>query len=143
MSVTPKHVVTAISFLGKLVDAFQASPEHDHFGVVTFNKKAYTEFTFRDVANENEAQVKERISKISKALAYQTRTDLGMKAARDNLFSPKGGDRLDKPNILIFLTDGKPTNQPRPFEEFAAEFHKDPKVLNRLIVTCLKELNII
>ena len=136
-------MVTAINFLGKLVDSFDQSPDQDHFGVVTFNKKAYTEFTFQDVDNENEAQVKERISRISKALAYQTRTDLGMKAARDNLFSPQGGDRPDKPNIMIFLTDGKPTNQPRPFAEFAAEFHKDPKVLNKLIVPCFKELNII
>ena len=127
---------TAIDFLVKLVDVFNAAPDQDHFGVVTFNKKAYTEFTFKDVAKENEAQVKKRISEISKMLAFQTRTDLGMIAARENLFSLNGGDRPDKPNILIFLTDGKPTSQPRPFKEFAAEFYKDPKVLNRLIVKC-------
>ena len=129
VSVTPKHLVTAIDFLRNLVEKFQASPDQDHFGVVTFNRKAYVEFTFKAEALDSVEELKERISNINQDLAYQTRTDLALIAARDHLFSPSGGDRPDKPNVLIVLTDGKPTNQPKPFKEFAAEFHKDPKVL--------------
>ena len=38
-------------------------------------------------------------------LQYQTRTDLALIMARDEMFT-EGGDRPDKPNVMIVLTDG-------------------------------------
>ena len=115
--------------LVELVDTFEPGPEKDHFGLITFNSKATTEFTFADKALHNKQNLENRIRDMSLTLRYQTRTDLAMMAARDDLFSLSGGDRPDRPNLMILLTDGKPSRQPKPFEEFAAEFHKDPKVL--------------
>jgi len=128
MSVSSKHIRTAISFVKKLVEEFEPAPDKDHFGLITFNQKAMIEFSFKDEADDSVDELKERIDKVDLALKYQTRTDLAMKAARDMLFSLSGGDRPDKPNIMIVITDGKPTKQPKPFQEFAVEFHKDPKV---------------
>ena len=39
-------------------------------------------------------------------LQYQTRTDLALIMARDEMFTEAGGDRPDKPNVMIVLTDG-------------------------------------
>ena len=39
-------------------------------------------------------------------LQYQTRTDLALIMARDEMFTEGGGDRPDKPNVMIVLTDG-------------------------------------
>ena len=101
---------------------------------MTFSNRADTEFTFKDEAYDSRERLKNRIQSINKKLHYQTRTDLAMIEARENLFSMTGGDRPDIPNVMIVLTDGKPNHQPKPFKEFTAEFHKDPKVLN--IITC-------
>lgn len=114
--------------LVELVDKFEPAPDKDHFGLITFNRKAVTEFTFSDESLYNKEKLKERIEKIPLTLVLQTRTDLAMKAARDTLFSPSGGDRPENPNVMIMLTDGKPTKQPVNFTVFADNFHKDPKV---------------
>lgn len=128
-SVKILNLKKVIASLAELVDKFEPGPDKDHFGLVTFNRKAVTEFKFSDESLYSKEKLKKRISEIPLTLEYQTRTDLAMEEARDNLFSPKGGDRPEKPNIMIVLTDGKPTNQPRHFAKFAGEFHKESKVL--------------
>lgn len=113
-----------IASLVGLVDTFEPGPDKDHFGLVTFNRKPFTEFTFSDETLYSNEKLKKRISAISLTLELQTRSDLAMKEARDNLFSPSGGDRPEKPSIMIFLTDGKPTNKQQDFTTFAAELRR-------------------
>lgn len=127
-SVKKYNLKKVMTFLVELVDHFNPSPDRDHFGLVTFNRKAFTQFTFADRRLYSADALKERIRRIPLDLNLQTRTDLAMKAARDNLFSPRGGDRPANPNIMIMLTDGKPTRQPEDFGVFAARFYQDPKV---------------
>ena len=119
------------AFLIDLVGAFKPSPDRDHFGLVTFNRQADTQFTFADKTLYSAEALKKRISEMPLTLRLQTRTDLAMIEARDSLFSPIGGDRPNNPDIMIILTDGKPTHQHEDFGVFAARFHKDPKVLNK------------
>ena len=96
---------------------------------MTFNRKAFTKFTFADRKPYSADALKERIRKVPALdLGLQTRTDLAMKAARDNLFSLRGGDRPDNPDIMIMLADGKPTKQPEDFGVFTARLYHDPKV---------------
>lgn len=109
-----------MAFLVELVDHFNPSPGGAHFGLVTFNRKAFTD---RNLHSAD--ALKERIRKVPLDLSLQTPTDLAMKVARDNLFSPRGGDRPDNPDIMIMLTDGKPTRQPQDFRVFAAWFYQD------------------
>ena len=118
-----------MAFLVELVDIFNPDPDGDHFGLVTFNRNAFTQFTFADRRLYSADELKKRISKVPLDLSLQTRTDLAMKAARVNLFSPRGGDRPDNPDIMIMLTDGKPTRQPEDFGVFATRFYQDPKVV--------------
>lgn len=127
-SVKIANLHKVIDSLVDLVDKFEPAPEKDHFGLVTFNRRAHVEFTFAEEARFSKEQLKEKIKDMPRTLELQTRTDLAMQAARDQLFSPSGGDRPDKPNVMIVLTDGKPTKQPRDFKIFATEFYQDPKV---------------
>ena len=87
------------------------------------------EFNFaRAEFHDREALLK-RIADEPLKLEYQTRTDLALQMARDELFSKAGGDRPDKPNVMIVLTDGKPTKLSRKeFKEFAERVSKDLKV---------------
>lgn len=48
------------------------------------------------------------------ARKWGTRIDMAEKIARDQLFTPGGGDRPDVPNLLIILTDGKSTGERKP-----------------------------
>ena len=117
--------------LVKLVDSFNPAPDKDHFGLITFNNKASVNFKLNDKEFYDKYQLEKRIGEMSLDRAYKTRTDLAMNAARDELFTPSGGDRPDKPNVMIVLTDGKPQGLPKSssFEKFSADFYGDPKVL--------------
>ena len=66
-----------------------------------------------------------------------TRTDLALKKARDELFTEAGGDRSDKPNVMVVLTDGKP-NPILPFDEIIGQLTKDFKVKDFYI--CILEI---
>ncbi|XP_022796325.1 A disintegrin and metalloproteinase with thrombospondin motifs adt-1-like [Stylophora pistillata] len=127
-SVKIANLHKVIDSLVELVDKFEPAPDKDHFGLITFNSKAHVEFTFADEARFSKQQLMEKIKEIPRTLEFQTRTDLAMKAARDQLFSPSGGNRPEKPNVMIVFTDGKPTKQPRNFKIFTTEFYQDPKV---------------
>ena len=56
-----------------------------------------------------------------------TRTDVALKKARDELFTVAGGDRSDKPNVMVVLTDGKP-NPINKFDDIKGQLTRDFKV---------------
>ena len=56
-----------------------------------------------------------------------TRTDLALKKARDVLFTVSGGDRSEKPNVMVVLTDAKP-NPIAKFDSIIGQLTKDFKV---------------
>ena len=56
-----------------------------------------------------------------------TRTDLALKKARDKLFTVAGGDRSDKPNVMVVLTDGRP-NPMYLFDRIIGQVTRDFKV---------------
>ena len=73
---------------------------------------------------------KQKIAVEPMVLQHQTRTDMALLMARDEMFTEAGGDRPDKPNVMIVLTDGKPTNPDEDsyFKAFSKEISKDFKV---------------
>ena len=72
---------------------------------------------------------KQKIAEEPTVLQHQTRTDMALLMARDEMFTEAGGDRPDKPNVMIVLTDGKPTNPDKDFDfkAFSKEISKDFK----------------
>lgn len=124
-----------IEFLENLVGKFNPSSDADHFGLITFNKKAQMVFKFASSEYHEKAALMKKIGSEPIQLNFQTRTDLALKMARDELFTEAGGDRPDKPNVMIVLTDGKPThpNNAFDFEAFADDIAKDFKVMSIFI----------
>lgn len=116
---------------------FDPSPDADHFGLITFNEQANLVFDFNQ--HQNKADLLQAIANEPIKLEYQTRTDLALIMARDELFTPTGGDRPDKPNILFIFTDGKPTHPEKKksdFKAFAEEIAKDFKASILASVLC-------
>ncbi|PFX12867.1 hypothetical protein AWC38_SpisGene23106 [Stylophora pistillata] len=85
---------------------------------------------FRCAQNESQYHDKnellEKIAKELRQLELQTRTDLALKMAPNQLFTEEGGDRPD--TVMIVLTDGKPIkpkdNRKFNFKTFADEIAK-------------------
>ena len=61
-------------------------------------------------------ELKKRVMEISYPGRW-TRTDKALEMAANKLFTVAGGDRNDKPNILIVLTDGKTNRGSKPYPE--------------------------
>ena len=127
LSVRETNLKKAIEFLKKLVGVFNPSPEADHFGLITFNYKANLVFDFNQYQTKD--ALLKKIDAESIELEKYTRTDLALIKARDELFTEAGGDRPDKPDILLVLTDGKPTHPQKNFNftAFAKEIANDFK----------------
>ena len=62
-----------------------------------------------------------------------TRTDVALTKARDELFTAAGGDRSDKPNVMVVLTDGKP-NPIAKFDNIIGQLTNDFKVKDICII---------
>lgn len=94
------------------VDKFEVSAKGTHVGMISFNKDAELLFDFNDSRYYNNDDLKKRIREIPLKRAFQTRTDLALTAAKNQLFSETGGDRSDVPNVLVIFTDGRETGKP-------------------------------
>ena len=132
-SVKINNLKIVINFLKNLVKEFHPAPDADHFGFITFNKKASLVFDFADSEYHDKDALQAKISNEPIKLGWETRTDLALIMARDELFTAAGGDRPDKPNVMLVITDGKPTHPNNPnkhfdFKAFADEISKDFKV---------------
>ena len=131
-SVKLPNLEKAITFIGDLVKTFHPAPDKDHFGFITFHEKAQMVFKFADSQYHDENALLQKIAEEPRKLELYTRTDLALIMARDQLFTEEGGDRPDKPNVMIVLTDGRPT-KPKgdknfDFKEFADKIAEDFKV---------------
>ena len=109
-SVKIPNLKKVIEFLGNLVKNFNPAPDADHFGFITFNKKARMVFKFSDSQFHEKDALLKKIAEEPIKLELKTRTDLALKMADDELFTKAGGDRPNKPNVMIVLTDGKPSH---------------------------------
>ena len=131
-SVKLPNLEKAITFIGDLVKTFHPAPDKDHFGFITFHEKAQMVFKFADSQYHDENALLQKIAEEPRKLELYTRTDLALIMARDQLFTEEGGDRPDKPNVMIVLTDGRPT-KPKgdknfDFKEFADKIAEDFEV---------------
>ena len=133
-SVKLPNLKKVITFLENLINKFHPAPDADHFGLITFHNKATMAFDFANSKYHDRKALLSRIAQEPLHLELQTRTDLALIMARDKLFTAIGGDREDKPNVMIVLTDGKPTKLSRDkFRKFAEAIAKDFKVSGQLI----------
>lgn len=127
-SISKKNLKKAAEFLEDLVEKFNPGPDEDHFGLITFSRKATTAFTFADSEYHDKEALRQGIASRLVEPGRGTRTDLALRAANE-LFTEAGGDRADKPDLMIVLTDGNPNHlRKTTFEEFAKEIAKSFEV---------------
>ena len=138
-SIIKKELEKVITFLKDLVNKFKPAPDEDHFGLITFEGKTAT-LVFDFAASEfyNNNTLSDKINKIptKQASDWGTRTDLALQMARDQLFTKTGGDRPDRPNVMLVLTDGNPLRLPkgRIFAKFAKKISRDFQVSTHSLV---------
>ena len=121
-----------MKFLGHLIEKFNPGPNTDHFGFITFNKVAKLVFSFSDSQFHDKDKLLDKMASEPIKLERQTRTDLALTMAVEKLFTDAGGDRPEKPSVMLVLTDGKPTNPDKKFDfaAFAEEISKIFKVIH-------------
>lgn len=93
-------------FVRTLVHRFQISSHGTRVGIVAYHSSSHLAVKFSDVHAQTPSAMSGIIDKISYT-SGGTRTDIALEMANSGLFSSGGGDRGDKPNVLVVITDGK------------------------------------
>ena len=128
-----------MKFLGHLIEKFNPGPDTDHFGFITFNRKAKLEFSFADSQIQDKDVLLNKMASEPIKLGFRTRIDLALKIAVKELFSTDvGGDRPEKPNVMLVFTDGKANHPNKNFDfaAFAMEKAKELKVIHNNEISC-------
>ena len=99
-----------LQFVADLVKHFKVSQDGTHFGAIVFSSTPELQFSFADKQFYKSKRLRKKIQSFS-YLGEGTRTDLALTLANMELFSEQGGDRVDKSNILVVITDGKTNPQ--------------------------------
>lgn len=129
-SITLEDYNLCLQFVADLTKSFKVSAQGTHFGAIVYSSTPQLQFSFADARYYKPKRLRKAIKKFP-YVAEGTRTDLALSLANMELFSEQGGDRADKPNVLIVITDGR-TNpiSSQPYSE----------VLQPLQVTITKPL---
>lgn len=105
-SITRDDYNLCLQFVADLVEHFKVSKQGTHFGAIVFSSTPQLQFNFADRQFYKTKRLRKKIKSFPH-LKKGTRTDLALSFANMELFSEQGGDRVDKPNVLIVITDGK------------------------------------
>ena len=90
-------------FIKQIIDGFEVSEERTHVGAIVFSSKTYV----RTIFDLKQINSKDRIhSKIDKMRYPRGETYTG-KALAAAIKMMRSGDRPDKPNVCIIVTDGR------------------------------------
>lgn len=115
-SVRKANFIKAKDFVQSLISHFTVSAKATRFGVITYSTDSRLEFDFANAKYHDIVELKKRVMEISYPGRW-TRTDKALEMAANKLFTAAGGDRNDKPNVLIVLTDGKTNRGSKPYPE--------------------------
>ena len=77
-------------------------------GVVKFDSRPEVLLDFKDKLSYRRKKLVKMLKETPTDVVYETRIDRGLKEVRRKLFSKRGGDRKNSPNVLVLFTDGKP-----------------------------------
>ena len=115
-SVREKNFKIERDFVKNVADAFSIAPGKTEAGVVAYNNEASLWVSFGQHGSNEE--FKAAVDKIP-FWGGQTRIDNGLKMAAAGLFGAMTTERANLPKVLIVLTDGKQSSDPRatPLEE--------------------------
>ncbi|XP_068717618.1 uncharacterized protein [Montipora capricornis] len=113
-SVRSSNFEKAKEFVRDLIEHFSVSPKGTHFGVIIYSTSPKLQLDFANAAYHRIVELKKRVMSI-KYPGGLTRTDKALEMAAQKLFTVAGGDRKDKPNVLLVFTDGKTNRGSKPY----------------------------
>ena len=116
-SLGQEHFEKMKNFLMKLVTELDVSKKRTHVAVITYHRKPTVLNDFTKESSYNKQDLLNLIDNIPDKLSSPTRTDLGLLAAEEKLFTADGGDRPEVPNVLVLFTDGKTHEGSKPYDE--------------------------
>ena len=108
-------------FLIDLVAKMHVSHNNTHVGVIHYNHRPILDWDFKADVAQNLHLLKAALL----ALKYQpggTRTDKAMDFAEKALFNVAHGERLNVPDILLVITDGKTSPGSKPYKDVVKPF---------------------
>lgn len=105
-SVGSANFLKSKNFVRTLVHRLQISSHGTRVGIIAYQSSAHLAVKFSDVHAQTPSAMSGIIDKISYT-GGGTRTDIALEMANSGLFSSGGGDRGDKPNVLVVISDGK------------------------------------
>ena len=118
-SVGKNNFEKAKEFVISLVHKLQISSHGTRIGIIPYHSDAQLAVKFADVAH----QTPDAMTKLIKGIPYtsgMTRTDRAIELANKQLFTDAGGQRSDKPNVLIVMTDGHTNPESKPYKTVLA-----------------------
>ncbi|CAH1779205.1 unnamed protein product [Owenia fusiformis] len=111
-SITDSNKLQIQKFLMSIADVITIGPLSTRIGIVSFSKKIFHVAFLNNT--QNKFQYKRTIKQMNLVLEpgrslrrdCGTSTNAALESVRLDYFTPRGGDRPDKPNILFVISDG-------------------------------------
>ena len=91
------------------------APGATHFGLIVYNIQATIIVRFNEIAKQDPPVIKDILEATTK-LRGRTFTDRALRKAGEELFTTRAGDRPNKTDVLVVLTDGKTNPKSEPYE---------------------------
>ena len=91
------------------------APGASHLALMVYNIYPTMLVSFNEADKQNLAAIKDILQGTEK-LGRNTFTDRAIKKAGDEMFTEEGGDRPDKQDVLLILTDGRTNKDSEPYE---------------------------
>ena len=104
-------------FLPRFFKRFRIGRKKTRIAVVTLNRKAKVVLNFKRRSSFKKDALIRNLQTIRLGKRFGTRLDKGFNKVHDGLFSRKGGDRVNYPDVLVVFTDGKQFPPIIPFKE--------------------------
>ncbi len=120
-SVEKENFIICKKFVASLTKEFDVSKKGTHFGVIVFSDDAKLPISFKNAQYYDAEKLRKKIMSLN-YINKHTRTDKALEKASSELFSDEGGDRTDKPNVLIVITDGNTHQDSKPYPTVLAPF---------------------
>jgi len=107
------------NFVHTLVRRLQISSNGNRVGIIAYQSVTELVVKFADVNSQAPSAMTNIINGI-RFTGGGTRTDRALEKADSGLFSSAGGDRGDKPNVLMVITDGRTNRGSKPYPRVLA-----------------------
>ena len=99
-----------------LVNSMKIAPGASLLALMVYNIHPTMLVSFNEVDKQNPAVIKGILQGTEK-LKGKTYTDRAIKMAGDKMFAAEGGERPDKQDVLLILTDGRTNKYSKPYDE--------------------------